>query len=186
MPHETTSNRRAPAGEPSTPRTQIAKGKAIFSDMGMDVSHFGAIWHIHKIAQLMETDLNRISRKYGLSIADFHLLGAIMIEQPHPATAAKLAAALNVSTAALSVRVSRLTIAGHLTQQNAPKDRRIKHLHVTEAGQNAVTAIGLDLQNTGRFAHHIRKFSADDRARLDSLLADLHTMLNRDFLPTAR
>ena len=168
------------------PRQQIAKGKTIFGKMGMDVSHFSAIWHIYKIAQLMETDLNRISRKNGLSIADFHLLSAIMMEEPDPLMAADLTVALNVSSAALSMRINRLSSLGVLIQDDVPHDRRAKHLRLTETGRKTVQTIGVDLQNSGRFVHHYRKLPHSDREKLDEILAHLHTMLNRDFLPDIR
>lgn len=174
------------ARDAGIPREQIAKGKSIFGDMGMEVSHFGAIWHIHKIAQLMDTDLNRISRKYGLSLADFHLLSAIMMENPDPAMATQLATVLNVSAAALSVRIAKLSELGLLVQEDAPEDRRAKYLRLTQMGADKVAAIGADIEINGRFVHHYRQMAESDRDGLDQILAHLHTMMNRDFRAVTR
>lgn len=168
------------------PTRQIEKGKSFFSSIGLDVRHFSSLWHIYKVAHLMEIDLNNISLRNGLSIADFHLLGAVMMSDPEPMTATDLANALNVSNAALSVRIGKLSRAGLLTCTASKADRRTKILQQTPAGAAKVRVIGVDLENAGRFAHHYQQLSDDDRAALDRIVGHLHSMLDRDFLPAKR
>lgn len=174
---------------PSTsarPVDQLAAGRAYFADLGLDVSHFGAIWHLFKVGQLMGTDLNQISRQYGLSIADFHLLSALMMNDPAPMRATDLARALNVSNAALSGRVRRLAERGLLTCTEFAADRRTKMLLHTSAGAETVRCIGKNLEKVGRFVHHYRQLPQADRDALERIIGQLHTMIDRDFMPVTR
>lgn len=174
------------SSKPVQPTEQLAAGKAYFSRLGLDVSHFGAIWHIFKVGQLMSIDLNQISRKHDLSIADFHLLSALMMNDPIPMRATDLAAALNVSNAALSGRVNRLSERGLLTCRQSPVDRRTKTLRHTSEGAEKVRCIGNDLERAGRFVHHYRKLPQPDREALERIISQLHTMMDREFLPVTR
>lgn len=172
--------------KPVNPAEQLAAGKAYFAELGLDVSHFGAVWHIFKVGQLMETDLNHVSGRHGISIADFHLLSALMMSAPAPMRATDLASVLNVSNAALSVRVSRLVERGLLTCTKSTTDRRMKMLQHTAEGAEKVQLIGRDLEQFGRFIHHYRQLPEADREELERIIGQLHTMLDRDFLPVSR
>ena len=172
--------------KPVRPKDQLAAGKAFFAATGLDTDHFGAMWHIFKVGQLMATDLNRVSRLHGLSIADFHLLGALMMSDPKPLRATDLAHALNVSNTAMSVRVKKLDRHGLLTCSDTAADRRIKLLHLTASGAGKVRDIGRSLQDVGRFVQYYRKFAEADRAALDRIMGELHTLLDRDFQPASR
>lgn len=172
--------------KPVNPAEQLAAGKAYFAARGLDVSHFGAIWHIFKVGQLMETDLNHVSGRHGISIADFHLLSALMMNDPAPMRATDLASALNVSNAALSGRVSRLAARGLLRCTESTADRRMKMLQYTVEGAEKVQLIGRDLEEVGRFVHHYRQLPEADREALERIIGQLHTMLDRDFLPVTR
>lgn len=168
------------------PVRQLTEGKAFFAAMGLDVSHFGAIWHIFKVGQLMATDLNQISRRHGISIADFHLLGALMMSDPVPLRATDLAVALNVSNAALSGRVGKLARQGLLTCDQSSADKRTKMLGLTAEGAEKVRLVGQDLENAGRFVHHYRQLPEADRQALERIARQLHTLLDRDFQPVSR
>lgn len=174
------------SSKPARPVDQLAAGKAYFAELGLDVSHFGAIWHLFKVGQLMGIDLNQISREHGLSIADFHLLSALMMNDPVPMRATDLASALNVSNAALSGRVARLAERGLLTCTPSAADRRTKMLLHTGKGAEKVRCIGSDLEHAGRFVHHYRQLPQADREALERIIARLHTMMDRDFLPVTR
>lgn len=170
----------------SIPERQIERGKSFFSSIGLDVSHFSSLWHLYKIAHLMGSDLNNISGRQGLSIADFHLLSAVMMNDPEPMTATHLAWALNVSNAALSLRTAKLVRAGLLKSTASEGDRRMKMLQKTDLGAAKVRVIGLELEQEGRFSHHYGQLSEQDRAALDRIVGHLHAMLDRDFLPVKR
>lgn len=168
------------------PVGQVAKGSAYFGTLGLEVDHFAPLWHLLKIAQLLETELNRISGRCGLSIADFHLLCALMMEEEATMRATDLALALNVSDAALSTRVRRLVAMKFAERRNDPDDQRAQLLSITTAGAEAVHAIARAIEQDASFISWFRRRSEVDRTRLAELLGAFHTYLNRDFLPVNR
>lgn len=172
--------------KPVEPREQLSAGKEFFSAQGLDVQHFAAIWHIFKIAQLLETDLNELSMRHGISIADFHLLSALMMRSTEPMRATDLAYALNVTNAALSGRIRKLAEQGLLALSISLTDRRAKLLVLNAAGKDKVILVGRDLEKHGRFARHFRSLPQQDRDNLDRMAADMHTSLARDFAPAPR
>lgn len=157
-----------------------------FSGLGLDVAHFGPLWHIFKVGQLMATDLNRISGQYGLSIADFHLLGALMIARPEPLRATDLALRLNVSNAVLCGRVRKLADDGLLLREMQPGDRRAVLLHLTDDGAARVEIIGRALEHEARFIRYHRQLPEADQQALARIMGDLHNLMDRDFLPVTR
>lgn len=172
--------------KPPRPEEQLETGASFFAGLGMDVSHFAPMWHIYKVGQLLDTDLNRISREFDLSIADFHLLGAMMIRAPEQVRATDLALQLNVSNAALSIRIRRLAGQGLLARHDGKKDRRVVMLELTDAGAAKVVAIGKALERDGRFVHYFHQLAAEEQSMLAQLMGRLHTMMDRDFLPVVR
>ncbi len=168
------------------PIGQVEKGSAYFGTLGLEVDHFAPLWHLLKIAQLLETELNRLSARHGLSIADFHLLCALMMEGEDAVRATDLAHALNVSDAALSGRLRRM-VAMELVDRHAdPDDRRSHRLIVTETGVEAVQGIARAIEQDASFISWFRRLQQEDREQLAALLGDFHTFLNRDFLPVNR
>jgi DNA-binding MarR family transcriptional regulator len=110
----------------------------------------------------------------------------LMMSDPAPMRATDLASALNVSNAALSGRVGKLARLGLLTCTESPTDRRMKMLQHTGKGAEKVQLIGRDLEEAGRFVHHYRQLPQADREALERIIGQLHTMLDRDFLPVSR
>lgn len=168
------------------PIDQLSAGKSFFSAMGLDVRHFAAIWHIYKIGQLMTTDLNDLCGGHGTSLADFHVLCALLMKVPEPLRATDLANALNVSNAALSKHVNKLGALELLVCSPCLDDKRTKLLTITEAGKVKVEQIGRELEEHGRFAAHFRRLSAEDQKHLDRIASLLHMQMSRDFLPVTR
>lgn len=134
----------------------------------------------------MATDLNAIAGRYGLSIADFHFLGALMIAAPQPLRATDLTHALNVSNAVLSGRIRKLEREGLLRRTSCPADRRASILSVTDAGAEKVQAIGRALESEGRFVRCFRQLAPEDREALGRIMGELHMLMDRDFLPASR
>lgn len=169
-----------------SPADQLALGRAFYAALDLDVGHFAAMWHSFNVGQMLANDLNMVSRRYGISIADFHLLGALMIEANAPMRATDLAAALNVSAVVLSGRIARLDRIGLLHRQPDPADRRAVFLALTPAGADKVHIVGAALQDEARFVRHYHALPAEDRLAIDRIMGDLHTAMNRDFLPVSR
>jgi DNA-binding MarR family transcriptional regulator len=168
------------------PSDQLSAGKIFFAALGLDVRHFGAIWHVFKIGQLMTTDLNDLCGRHGISLADFHVLGALLMEAPKPLRATDLAEALNVSNAALSKRINRLSVTGLLRCAPSPSDKRTKLLTISDAGRKLAERVGKELEEQGSFAAHYRRLSPEDQGHLDRITSHLHEQLSRDFLPAPR
>ncbi|HET8711266.1 MAG TPA: MarR family transcriptional regulator, partial [Spongiibacteraceae bacterium] len=104
------------------PIEQQENASAFYAELGVDVSYYPALWHTFKVGHLMTTDLDRICRSYGLSIADAHLMGAIRIEDSAQPRATDLAQLLNVTNAALSTRISKLENKGLLESSLSKSD----------------------------------------------------------------
>ncbi len=168
------------------PVDQLEAGMAFFAALGLDVRHFGPMWHVMKVAQLVETDLNRISGRHGLSIADFHLLGALMMDADKPLRPTDLALALSVSNAALTARIRKLADAGLVISKPAEDDRRVTFLHLTAQGSRIVLAIGAAIEREGHFVRYFRGLPQADQQALGRIMGELHTLMDRHFLPAHR
>lgn len=173
-------------GRPVTPAAQIAAGSDFFAALGLDVTHFPAIWHTFKVGELLATDLNAVAGQHGLSIADFHLLSALMIAAPRALRATDLAHALNVSNAVLSGRIRKLEGKDLLRRTGHSADRRASLVGVTEAGEQKVQAIGVSLEEEGRFVRCFRQLASEDQKALSRIMSELHIRMDRDFRPTHR
>ncbi|MBW8859957.1 MAG: MarR family transcriptional regulator [Caulobacter sp.] len=171
---------------PRAPVDQLQAGMAFYAALGLDVRHFGPMWHVMKVAQLVETDLNRISGRHGLSIADFHLLGALMMEPQKPLRPTDLALALNVSNAALTARIRKLADKGLVVGAPADGDRRVTVLQLTAKGSDVVLAIGAAIEREGHFVRYFRALPEADQQALGRILGELHTQMDRHFLPAPR
>ena len=108
------------------------------------------------------------------------------MEAPQLLRATDLAYALNVSNAALSKHVKKLTGLGLLVCSPCLEDRRTKLLTITKAGGVKVEQIGRELEEHGRFATLFRRLSGEDQEHLDRIASLLHTQMSRDFLPVTR
>ena len=172
--------------KPRRPADQLEAGRSFFSGMDLEVGHFAALWHSFKVGQLLAADMNRVARVHGLSIADFHLLGALMIDGAAPLRATDLAYTLQVSNAVLSGRIARLARLGLLARSSSETDRRANLLSLTVAGAEKVQAIGVALEQDGHFVQHYRRLPEADKQALSRIMGEMHTLMDRDFLPTSR
>ena len=84
------------------PIDDVNNAMTFYAALGLDVRYFAALWHTFNVGHILETDLDRICRHHGLSIADFNLLGALRIDRPQRLRPTDLAATLQVTQAALS------------------------------------------------------------------------------------
>jgi hypothetical protein len=116
------------------PIEEVAAARAFYAGIGQDVRYFSALWHTFSVGHMLTNDLDRICRQFGLSIADFYLMGALRIDRPQPLRATDLAVTLQVSNGALTARVVKLGGKGLLTKQPVPGDARAFTLHLSSDG----------------------------------------------------
>src|ERR1700722_13425731 len=101
------------------PTAAVTRAMGFYAALGLDVRYFPALWHTFNVGHMLATDLDRICRQHGLSIADFNLLGALRIDRPRRLRRTDLAGTLQVSQAALSARILRLQRDGLLVRAPA-------------------------------------------------------------------
>jgi DNA-binding MarR family transcriptional regulator len=171
---------------PRHPVDQLEAGRSFFAGLDLDVSHFAALWHSFKVGEHLAKDMNAIGDRHGLSIADFHLLGALMIDWPKPMRAMDLALTLQLSNAVMSTRIGKLARKGYLSRVKSETDHRAIELHLTREGADTVRDLGLALEQESQFIRHYRRLPETDRLALGRIMGDLHTRMARDFLPVVR
>jgi DNA-binding MarR family transcriptional regulator len=170
------------------PVEELEAGAAFYSEIApdLDVSHFGAMWHTFTVGHMVATDLDRVARRHGVSIADLHVLGTLRIERKERLRATDLALTLHVSNAALSARIAKLESKGLLIRAPSPADRRAFELQLTPAGAALAEAAIGDISRNAAFIRYFRRLTVADRAALGRIMGELHNLLDRDFVPAKR
>lgn len=165
---------------------QLEAVSAAYAERDVDVSCFPVLWHAYKVGQLLATDLDRVSRRHGLSMADVHLLGAVRGERSTQLRATDLAQRLYVSNAALSARLAKLERKGLLVRIPSATDRRAFEVRLTAEG---VAAIDAAIEEVGKSSAFVRCYAAlavEDQNELVRILGELHEQLDRHVAPAGR
>jgi DNA-binding MarR family transcriptional regulator len=165
---------------------EVATARAFYAALGQEVGYFAALWHTFNVGRMLSTDLDRICRKHGLSLADFTLMGALRIDRAVPMRATDLAVTLQVANSALTERVSKLIAAGIVLKTPAPDDRRAFTLQLTPQAAALVEAIHSALAQDSLFVRAVNRLSEADRAALERIMAELHGGLDRHFVDGLR
>lgn len=177
-------NDKQPTSHRATQEVETARD--FYSDLGLSVDYFSALWHSLTVGHMMLNDLDRISRLSGLSLADFNLLGALCIDSTVIKRATDLAVTLQVTNASLSARIDRLANQGLLEKSPDPNDRRAHLLRITDSGKSLVIAIHQAIETESHFVQCVRQLEPEDRAALERILGNLHGLLDRNFLHVHR
>lgn len=172
--------------QPKRPIAEVKTAQAFYAGHGQDVTYFSALWHTFNVGHMLTTDLDRICRGYGLSIADFNLMGALRIERLQQLRATDLAVTLQVSNAALTARIARLAQMGLLVKAPSESDGRAFTLQLTPEGVRKVDAIHFAMARKSHFVRHFHQLPAEDRAALERIMGELHTQLDRYFIHVHR
>lgn len=135
---------------------------------------------------MLATDLGRICRKHGLSVADFNLMGALRIDRQQQLRATDLAITLQVSNGALTARIARLVQKGMLVKSLVAKDRRAYTLALSAEAKAKVEGIHSALARGSHFVEEVSKLPAEDRAALERIMGELHGRLDRHFVHVHR
>jgi DNA-binding MarR family transcriptional regulator len=170
---------------PLNPAAEAEAGRDFYAGVSPDlnVGFFSPMWHLISLGHLVATDLDRIARRHGLSIADLLVLGAMRIAAPERLRATDLALRLHITHAALSPRIARLARATLLERLPSVADRRAHELVLTEAGGAKADAAIAEISRTGQFARNFVKLADADREAIARTLGLLHDMADRDFVP---
>jgi DNA-binding MarR family transcriptional regulator len=173
------------AGKTSISRTveDVEAGTAYFADLLLDVgtSFFGAMWHTVTVGHLIMGNLEQIARRHGVGIGDLHVLGFLSFQGGEALRPTDLARALNLTNAAISQRVNHLGAAGYVNKTFAGKDRRSCRVGVTAQGRDLVTAALREIGEQANFGRVFGDLPAEDRARYERLIQQIHVHLNRFF-----
>lgn len=168
------------------PVEEVKAAQAFYAQLGLDVRYFSALWHTFNVGHMLETDLDRICRRFDLSLADFNLLGALRIDRRQPMRATDLAIALRVSNSALTARVAKLAKKGMLVKSSARDDRRAFTLELTPQGAAKVEAIHVALEQESHFVRELNRLPDVDRLALGRIMGQLHSQLYRYFIHAHR
>ncbi len=152
---------------------------ALYAARKVDVSCFPALWHTYKVGQLMATDLDRICRRHGLSMADAHVLSAVRVEGSMQLRATDLAQRLDVSNAVLSTRLARLERKGLLRRVPCTTDRRAFEVMLTPEGVATTDALSEEIAQLSIFVHCYQALAAEDRNALARVMGEMHNQLAR-------
>ena len=101
----------------------------------LDVETEGLISRMHKISRYVDRILSETAAEFGLSLADWELLGSLRrVGPPYRMTPGNLAEQLMISPAAMTSRLDRLEQRGLVARQPDPTDRRVTQVQLTEDG----------------------------------------------------
>lgn len=149
---------------------------------GLDIRKLAPMWHIFNVGHMVAVDLDRIAHRFGLSIADVHLLGTVRIERAAPLRATDLASTLDVSQAALSIRIRRLVRAGLLIKALQAGDRRAFALGLTAKGFEIADAAVASFARDAKLVRALGKLVPDDLTDLTRIIGSLHEAMDRMML----
>ena len=170
------------------PAEEAQSGRALYAEIApdVDVGHSATMWHLLSLGHMVSTDLDRIAKRHGLSLADLLLLGGLRVAHPQSLRATDLARMLRVSNAVLTTRVARLERGGLLHRAPNQTDRRAFELTVSAAGVAKVDAAIADISRDGQVARWHRRLSAEDGVAVARILGELHDLMDRDFVAAPR
>ncbi len=168
------------------PLAEVAAAQVFYAALGQETGYFPALWHTLNVGHMLAIDLDRICRKFGLSLAEFNLMGALRIERLQQLRATDLAKTLQVSNGALTDRIAKLAARGMLIKLPAPGDRRAFRLDLTPAGAAVVDGIHSVLPGESHFVQAVSRLPASDRAVLERIMGELQGQLDRHFIHVHR
>jgi DNA-binding MarR family transcriptional regulator len=167
-----------------TPLSDVEAGMAFYGGLlpGLDIHKLAPMWHIFNVGHMVAVDLDRIASRFGLSIADVHLLGTVRIEREEPIRATDLASTLDVSQAALSIRIRRLERAGLLIKTMIAGDRRAFALALTAQGLQIADAAVAAFARDAKLVRALGRLADDDLGNLTRIMGTLHDAMDRMIL----
>lgn len=169
---------------PRKPVDQLNVGRSFYARKmpGLNVEHFGPLWHFFTVGHLVATDLDAIARKLGYSFADLDFLGTLAIDERVALRATDLASSLYVSNAVISNRIARLEKDGMIERRRNPDDRRAFDLVLTQQGRALIEQAIVEIADQSKLVRFYRQLSEEDQQALARILGDLHQRFDREFV----
>lgn len=135
----------------------------------LDLAPQSIIARLHRLANHLTAELEKVYRQFGLSEGEFDILCAIRREgEPFEVRPAQIAAATMVTTGGTSKRLDRLEKAGLVERTSAQDDGRSRIVRLTPAGLALIDeAFTAHIENEKRL---VSTLSAGERAALEPLL----------------
>ncbi|HEX2856330.1 MAG TPA: MarR family transcriptional regulator [Propionibacteriaceae bacterium] len=134
------------------------------------------VWsRIHRLAHYLDAARRRAYAAHNLETWEFDVLAALRrAGSPYRATPGQLLRETHVTSGTMTNRVDRLVVRGLVTRDQAPADRRVVLVQLTDKGKEAVDAAMGDLLAAER-----ELLDGLDAAGVDRLARDLRTLLSR-------
>jgi DNA-binding MarR family transcriptional regulator len=132
----------------------------------------GIVQRIQRLAWRLNRSLNETAAAYGLTHADWGLLGSLRAAgAPFRQPAGKLADHLSITAGAMTSRLDRLEARGLVRRIPDPDDRRVLQIELTEEGDRLWTeAVGVQAEKERLIASALDE---DEQERLNALLRKL-------------
>ena len=134
------------------------------------------VWsRIDRLAHYLDAARRRAYAAHNLETWEFDVLAALRrAGAPYRATPGRLLRETHVTSGTMTNRVDRLVSRGLVTRGQAPDDRRVVIVQLTDQGRGAVDAAMGDL-----LAAEGELLDGLDRSSVDRLARDLRALLSR-------
>ena len=138
----------------------------------IDLPTEGIVQRIQKLAWRLNRSLNETAAAYGLSHADWGLLGTLRASgAPYRQPAGKLAEHVSITPGAMTSRLDKLEARGLVRRVPDPDDRRVLQIELTDEGDRIwMEAVGVQAEKERLVAAAL---DADEQEQLNGLLRKL-------------
>ena len=138
----------------------------------IDLPTEAIVQRIQKLAWRLNRSLNETAAAYGLSHADWSLLGSLRASgAPYRQAAGKLAQSVSITPGAMTSRLDKLEARGLVRRVPDPVDRRVLQIELTEEGDRIWSeAVGVQAEKERLVAAAL---DADEQEQLNGLLRKL-------------
>jgi DNA-binding MarR family transcriptional regulator len=138
----------------------------------IDLPTEGIVQRIQKLAWRLNRSLNETAAEYGLSHADWTLLGSLRASgAPYRQAAGKLAEHVSITPGAMTSRLDKLEARGLVRRVPDPGDRRVLQIELTDEGDRIWTeAVAVQAEKERLIAAAL---DADEQEQLNALLRKL-------------
>jgi DNA-binding MarR family transcriptional regulator len=149
----------------------------------IDLPTEGIVQRIQKLAWRLNRSLNETAAEYGLSHADWSLLGSLRASgAPYRQAAGKLAEHVSITPGAMTSRLDKLEARGLVRRVPDADDRRVLQIELTDEGDRIWTeAVAVQAEKERLIAAAL---DARQQEQLNALLRKL--MLSTDAEPGSR